>query len=128
MNFIKLEGDLQPILGPLGQFLLINIKIFKFFHCNLHLFKFVRIPTKVIFKNFQFGISNTQNLPNKKPHYCKHWFMFLPSLQKTFYFLHIHLVSFKNEELSIHKVFHWFTYINVCAQIYPNYNLQQHQC
>jgi hypothetical protein len=56
MNFIKLEGDLQPILGPLGQFLLINIKIFKKIHCNLHLFKFVRIPTKEIFFKFQFGI------------------------------------------------------------------------
>jgi hypothetical protein len=46
MNFTKLEGDLQPILGSLGQFLLTNIKIFKKFDCDLHLLKFARILAK----------------------------------------------------------------------------------
>ncbi len=45
MNFIKQEGDLQPILQSLGQFWLINKKISKFFDCNLHLFKFIKILT-----------------------------------------------------------------------------------
>ncbi len=46
MNSTKLDGDLQPILGSLSQFLLTNIKISKFSDCNLHLFKFARILAK----------------------------------------------------------------------------------
>jgi hypothetical protein len=46
MNSTKLKGDLQQVLGSLGQFLLININFFKFSHWNLHLLKFVRIPIK----------------------------------------------------------------------------------
>jgi hypothetical protein len=29
MNFTKLEGDFQPILGTIGQFLLTNINFYK---------------------------------------------------------------------------------------------------
>jgi len=46
MNSTKLKGDLQPILGSLCQFLLTTINFSKFFDYNLHLFKFVRNPTK----------------------------------------------------------------------------------
>jgi hypothetical protein len=46
MNSTKLEGDLQPILGSLGQFLLTNIKISKFSDYNLNLLKFARILVK----------------------------------------------------------------------------------
>ncbi len=46
MNFTKLEGDFQPILRTLGQFLLTNINFYKKIDCSLHLLKFVEIPTK----------------------------------------------------------------------------------
>jgi hypothetical protein len=46
MNFTKLEGDLQPILGTLSQFLVTNINLSKKIDCSLHLFKFVKILTK----------------------------------------------------------------------------------
>jgi hypothetical protein len=46
MNFTKLEGDLQPILGTLGQILLTNINFSKKLDYSLHLLKFVKIPTK----------------------------------------------------------------------------------
>jgi hypothetical protein len=51
MNFTKLKGDLQPILGSLGQFLLTNINFSKKIDCNLHLLKFVRtlVKKKIIF-------------------------------------------------------------------------------
>ncbi len=41
---IKLKGDLQPILGSLGQFLLTKINLSKFFECKRHLLRLVRIP------------------------------------------------------------------------------------
>ncbi len=41
----KLDGDLQPILELLGQFLLIKINLSKKFHCKQHLLRLVRIPT-----------------------------------------------------------------------------------
>jgi len=47
MNLTKLEGDLQPILESLGQFLLTNfINFSKISNYNLHIFKFVKIITK----------------------------------------------------------------------------------
>jgi len=46
MNYTELKGYLQPILGPLGQFLLNPIKICKFSNCNLNLLKFARILAK----------------------------------------------------------------------------------
>jgi hypothetical protein len=42
----RLEGDLQPTLQSLGQFLLTKINFFKFSDCKWHLPKLVRILAK----------------------------------------------------------------------------------
>ncbi len=104
MNSTKLEGDLQPILGSLGQFLLINIKISKFFYCNLNLLKFARILAKENIISVSIWDPTIAKILQTRNSW-KHRFMFLPPLQKTFFFLHIHLVSSKNK-LHVHKFFH----------------------
>ncbi len=44
IKYTKLKGDLQPILGSLGQFLLTKINLSKFFYFKWHLLRLVRIP------------------------------------------------------------------------------------
>jgi len=58
INFIRLEGELQPTLGSLGQLLITKIILSKVSNCKWHLLKFVRIPNKEKF--FQFLFKNQQ--------------------------------------------------------------------
>ncbi len=58
INFFKLEGELQPTLGSLGQFLLTKIYLFKLFNYKQHLFKFAKILANE--KVFQFLFENQQ--------------------------------------------------------------------
>jgi len=46
INSKKLEGDLQPTLQSLDQFLFTNNKFSKFSSYKWHLFKLLKIPTK----------------------------------------------------------------------------------
>jgi hypothetical protein len=43
ITFTKLLVERQPIKRSLGQFLLSNTNFFKWFYCNLHIFKFIKI-------------------------------------------------------------------------------------
>jgi hypothetical protein len=46
ISFERLEGDLQPTLQSLGQFLFTKINFSKFFDCKQCLLILMRIPTK----------------------------------------------------------------------------------
>ncbi len=45
IKFVKLEGDLQTILGSLGQYLLTKINLSKFSDCKRFLLRLVIIPS-----------------------------------------------------------------------------------
>jgi len=39
INSINVEAEQQPTLRSFGQFLLVNINLFKLYICSLHIFK-----------------------------------------------------------------------------------------
>ncbi len=88
MNSTKLDGDLQPILGPSSQFFLTNIKISKFSDCNFNLLKFARILAKENYFNFNLESNNSQDFTNKKSHSWKHRFHVFTIITKR------HFISF----------------------------------
>jgi hypothetical protein len=53
---MKLEGDLQPILWSVGQFLLTNITLSEISDCKWHLLRLVRILHNENIFLFQFEI------------------------------------------------------------------------
>ncbi len=67
MISIELKGDLQPLLGSLGQFMFTKNNFFEFSNCKRHLFKLVSIPTKEnilsvsICEPIMFKICQTRN-------------------------------------------------------------------
>jgi hypothetical protein len=55
MKSTKLEGNLQPILGSLGQLFLTKINLLKPFDCE-HLIKLIKILAKEKIISISFGI------------------------------------------------------------------------
>jgi len=94
-NSTKLDGDLQPILRSLGQFLLININFSKFSVCKWHRLNLISIPTKDLFLFFSnLRSNNIQNLLGRNPIirnivscFCHHWRGNLISLTSNWYLL-----------------------------------------
>ncbi len=91
INSIRLQKDLQPTLGSLGQFLLTNIKIFKFSNCKQQFLSLVSRLTKE--KNLSISICNViifniywakkPIMGNMGSCFCHHWRRHLIYLAST---------------------------------------------
>jgi hypothetical protein len=113
-NYNK-DGDLHPILGSLGQFLLTKINFSKFFVCKWHVLRLVRILAKE--KMFSISIwdpiipkicqAKSPTIGNIASCLCHHWKGYLMSLTSNWYLLKIKnslLTSFYMVSLTSHSI------------------------
>ncbi len=119
---IKLDGNLQPIIGSLSQFLLTDVNFFKLSICKWHLLRLVSIPTKekVISISIWDPITpkicwaKNPNVGNITSRFYHHRRWHLMSLTSNWYLLKTNSLSTSSSVGSL---------VLVIWSKYPNYNL-----